>query len=326
MAAEATGPVRIRHSSWRDRLPDKSLLISGAFGGPLVIFLCTPLRNALTLGSQDKSSSLRMIYKKVFRGGLRAGWTGGFAPAVVAAPQFLALSPVYHFLYARSHEVISPTAPASEFILAASIVGAFGAGFAETILTYGSQSRNAQMAYNNAFVNFSSVGPGLRSKVPLNKTYDLWGAGSGAMFTRNIFSVMGARVVSPWYRENLQLSSLSSNQKASLCDISASLTVSLITAPVHQLFNFLVTTPEARSVSQREKIAMAARFLREQYFVPLPREETLNVDLSRPFVQEYSWRISSVAARDFAMRTAYITSVFTLFLTVERTLVKMMRD
>eukprot|EP00930_Biecheleria_cincta_P057122 TRINITY_DN43107_c0_g1_i1.p1 TRINITY_DN43107_c0_g1~~TRINITY_DN43107_c0_g1_i1.p1 ORF type:complete len:345 (+),score=46.50 TRINITY_DN43107_c0_g1_i1:76-1110(+) len=312
-------------SSWRDKLPDKPLLISGGVGGPFVIFLCTPLRNALTLGSRDKQSTMRGIYRKVFRGGPQAGWIGGVGPGVIACPQFLALGPVYHMLSSSLTGVLG-TGPAWTHGLAVSVLSSLGASFCETVMTYGSQSRNAQMAYNNSFVTFSSVVDGSRKKVPLNSMHHVWGPGAGAMMTRNFLSVMSVRTLSPWLRQQPSLQFLGA-ARVTICDIASSVAICTLTAPVHQLFNFLATTPEARSVSRVEKIQMARRFLREQYFVPLPREEILtSVDLTKPLPEkQYSWRISRVAARDFGMRTAYVTTVFAVFMSIERALCEAMR-
>eukprot|EP00931_Biecheleriopsis_adriatica_P093527 TRINITY_DN67265_c0_g1_i1.p1 TRINITY_DN67265_c0_g1~~TRINITY_DN67265_c0_g1_i1.p1 ORF type:complete len:339 (+),score=57.39 TRINITY_DN67265_c0_g1_i1:53-1069(+) len=312
--------------SWRSKLPDRPLLLSGAFGGPAVIYLCTPLRNGLTLGSRDKRSNSRLLYRKVFRGGFQAGWIGGAAPAAIACPQFLALGPVYHFLHASLESTLKAPSGSLHF----SVLASLGAALCETFLTFGSQSRNAQMAYNNSFVTFASVVDGSRKHAPLNKVYDIWGPGAGAMLIRNFVSVLSVRSFSPWLRDHLPGDGLlSANTRATLCDASAAMAASAVSAPVHQLFNFLATTPEARNVSKLERAKMARRFLREQYFVPLPREasqELLEVDFSKPMPeQQYSWRLSRVALRDFGMRTAYVTSVFTLFISLERTLCSMMR-
>eukprot|EP00913_Durusdinium_trenchii_P028108 g26354.t1 len=104
------------------------------------------------------------------------------------------------------------------------------------------------MAYNNSFVHFASVVDGSRKNVPLTSARDIWGVGAEALLVRNFLSAFSAL---------------------------ASLAVCTVTAPVHQLFNFLATTPEAKSLGLSERWTMARRFLREQYFLPLPREETL---------------------------------------------------
>eukprot|EP00439_Symbiodinium_sp_Y106_P013812 s2446_g1.t6 len=114
------------YSRFREKLPDKPLLVSGAVGGPCVIFLCTPLRNGLTLGAQDKKSGIAGLYRKVFRGGPQSGWTGGLAPAVVACPQFLAVGPMYHFMNGGLMELTSASK------LFCSAVASFGASLLET--------------------------------------------------------------------------------------------------------------------------------------------------------------------------------------------------
>ncbi|CAJ1371813.1 unnamed protein product [Effrenium voratum] len=189
-------------------------------------------------------------------------------------------------------------------------------------MTFGSQSRNAQMAYNNSFVHFSSVADGSRRNVPLNRASDLWGAGAEALLVRNWLSVLSVRSFSPWIRERLP----DVPGKNTLSDVMASLGCCTITAPVHQLFNFLVTTPEAKSMNFSERATVARRFLREQYFVELPREEMITADLSKSLPeQKYSWRISPVALRDFGMRSVYITTVMSVFMAMERALCALMR-
>eukprot|EP00971_Amphidinium_carterae_P013179 260043-Amphidinium_carterae.1 len=46
---------------------------AGALGGPFVIFALTPLRNALTLASQDQESSAFELYGRTFQSGFAAG-------------------------------------------------------------------------------------------------------------------------------------------------------------------------------------------------------------------------------------------------------------
>lgn len=298
-----------------DKLPDRPVLISGACGGPFVIYLCTPMRNALTLGSQDRSSRARALFGKVFRGGPSAGWLGGRAPAVVACPQFLALGPVYHTLHKCWRDALGVQQNDGHRMLP-SFFAAIGAGFIETLLTFGSQSRNAQMAYNNSFVVYSSIAEGERMAVPLNRPYQIWGAGAMPMYIRNIASVTSVRTMSPKLQEHADF--ITPVFRPVACDVVCSVSVCSITAPVGQLFNFMVTTPYAARAPAMERCKMAREFLYRQYFVPLPRKSSLDP-------QVYSWRISNNAARDFGMRTLYVTSVFTIYMTIERTLCSLMR-
>eukprot|EP00434_Breviolum_minutum_P045394 symbB.v1.2.040685.t1/scaffold7441.1/size11233/1 len=141
------------------------------------------------------------------------------------------------------------------------------------MLTFGSQARNAQMAYNNSFVHFASVVDGSRKNVPLNRVRDVWGVGAEALLVRNFLSVFSVRSFSPWLRlENSSEAAFQAVLKMSrtcreripdiqgkvvLCDALASLSVCTVTAPVHQLFNFLATTPEAKSLSFSDRWTMA---------------------------------------------------------------------
>ncbi|CAK9000814.1 unnamed protein product [Durusdinium trenchii] len=154
------------------------------------------------------------------------------------------------------------------------------------MLTFGSQARNAQMAwadhvvmlskfmakfcnyivlrlparYNNSFVHFASVVDGSRKNVPLTSARDIWGVGAEALLVRNFLSAFSVRSFSPWLRECLP----DIQGKVVLCDALASLAVCTVTAPVHQLFNFLATTPEAKSLGLSERWTMARRWASER--------------------------------------------------------------
>ena len=57
-------------SAQRQRLtgamPETPYLVAGALGGPLVISGLTPFRNAMTLGAQNKTSSMVGLYRQVY--------------------------------------------------------------------------------------------------------------------------------------------------------------------------------------------------------------------------------------------------------------------
>ena len=176
-------------------------LFPSCLGGPLTIFSYTPLRNALTLGSKDARSTIGGLYAKVFRGGLRAGWTGGLAPAVIACPQFLALGPMYHLIHGRCKDLLG--VPAERYSAPASLTAAAGASLAECLLTFGSQSRNAQMAYNKAMVSHASVRDGSRRTIPVNSPALLWGVGAGPLWLRNAVSLASVRCLSPLFAQRV---------------------------------------------------------------------------------------------------------------------------
>jgi len=174
------------------------------------------------------------------------------------------------------------------------------------------------MAYNNSFVSFSSVEDGSRIRVPLNRTYQIWGVGAVPMLCRNFLSAASVRAFSPWLQERLDVPRVGKATKATICDATGSVLSATLTAPAHQLFNFMATTPHAKSLARQERWTMARDFVYKQYFVPLPRESALEPE-------KFSWRVSSVAARDLSMRTMYVTVLFTSFMSIERTLCSMMR-
>lgn len=301
---------------------DAPLLLSGALGGPFVVYVLTPMRNALTLGSQDSRSVAAGLYRKVFRGGWASGWKGGGAPAVMACPQFLAVGPAFHVMHQRARELSGSGASSGHRVLPA-LAASCGAGLFETALTYAAQSRNAQIAYNNAFVSFSSTAPmQRRTPLALNPVYKPWGPGFGAMAVRNMASVSSIRSLSPWLQERLPGSgSLSFNVKASFCDFLACLSACIISAPANQVFNFLATTPSASRKSPAERLALARHFLNRQYFVPLqPDRMGYTAEVER-----YSWNISRVVARDFCLRSSYAISLLMLFMSIERTLCAVLR-
>eukprot|EP00439_Symbiodinium_sp_Y106_P072818 s78_g13.t1 len=52
-------------------------LLSGVVGGPLVVGLLTPQRNAMTLAAKDVHSSFFGLYRQVFQAGLLKAFRGG---------------------------------------------------------------------------------------------------------------------------------------------------------------------------------------------------------------------------------------------------------
>lgn len=232
---------------------------------------------------------------------------------MVACPQFLALGPIYHTFNKTWRQILGMSDDGHRLLPA--WLACLGAALGETLLTFGSQSRNAQMAYNNSFVAYSSVEEGARSMVPLNKPSMIWGVGAGPMYGRNILAAGGVRAMSPWLQERVEFG----RGKAVICDVTCTTIGCLFTAPMNQLFNFLVTTPHAKTLPRQERWALARDFIYRQYFAPLPRASFKDT-------QRYSWRVTSIAARDFGLRTMYVSSVFSIYMAIERTICSSMRS
>ena len=283
----STSPITNLHSAHLTlKIPEPPYFLAGAFGGPLVIYVLTPLRNALTLASQDRQSSIRQIYGKVFSRGVRGGWVGGQWPAIPACPQFLVLGPLYHF----NTSIVGP-------YLALPLTGAV-----ETMITFGANARNAEVAHNTQAVGISRV-----SK--FTPAWRFWGPGSVPHACRNTIAMAGMRIVSPplaeWMEQNAPLWSPGSTKTAA--DFAASMFTGGISMPFNQLFNYLATTPEAHTKTNRERLSMGLDFLSRQY---LRKTESGN------------YRISRFMLRDLVMRSLYASGLFGIYITIERDLVR----
>ena len=220
------------------KIPERPYFVAGALGGPSVVFVLTPLRNALTLASQDRTSSIRGIYSKVFARGLQGGWVGGKWPAIPACPQFIVLGPLYHFY--------------------SSILGPYAAlpitGITETMITFGANARNSEIAYK------SHSGMAISGLTPV---WRFWGPGSIAHACRNTIAMSGMRIFSPLLTEFFGGNPTKTQKIAA--DFSASMFTGALSMPFNQLFNFYATSPQSHSLTSSQRFALGVQFLRNQY-------------------------------------------------------------
>ena len=231
---------------------ERRLLVAGAVGGPFTIALYTPLRNAITLGSQDASASAATLYKRtVAHGWLRGGYAGWGAPTLFSCPQFLAMGPLYHAY--------------------ASVVGAnlavLPTALTESTISYGAQARNAQIAYNFTVPTTKHVA--------LQRPWDPRGAGFGPHVMRNACAMSGIRVLSPPIRTFVGADGAGA-MMGFAADFIASIAAAAISMPFNQLFNFLATAPP--SIHSDGLLLSCSRFLRRQY---LTRTGTLSPTIVR---------------------------------------------
>jgi hypothetical protein len=260
-----------------------ALFLASGIGGPACISFYTPLRNAVVLGARDPLSNPVALYRKVFETGIRGGYMGAGWATVFSAPQFLALGPIYHL----ATEQAGPTA------------GMFCAAITETVITYGAQTRNAQLAYN------LTVEPA--KQIPLQNPLNFVGAGAPAHIIRNLTAMSGIRVL------NGPCSSLVEGTTAALnvdmkpettkvvSDFMGSILAAAVSMPFNQLFNFLVTAQPGEASA-----AACARFLQDQYF---QRGENGRLKLRRTMM------------RDVSMRCAYVAPVLSSYSFIESTCV-----
>ena len=279
-------PVLNRSRTILPKLPDTPLFVAGALGGPFVIYLLTPLRNALTLASQDRHSSMVNIYKKVFSKGFTGGWIGGKYPVLPAIPQFVILGPMYHFYS-------SQTNPYAALFLT---------GVTETIFTFGANSRNSEVAFN-------SQAPAARQIKQFTKPWQFWGPGSVAHAGRNTIAMGGMRILSDpvyeWMSVHTPLWSPIATK--TVADFTASMMTGALSMPFNQLFNYYATSIESRTLSLPARVTMGLTFLRSQY---LRRNDQGNL------------RVSPIMLRDLVMRSVYASCLFGIYVTIERSLVR----
>lgn len=271
-------------------------MIAGALGGPFCIFFLTPLRNALTLASQDAESTAGALYESVFQGGFTSGWTGGLVPVIPSCPQFCVMGPLYHFLNAMVGTVLA-------VLLSA---------MCETLISYGSQTRNAQLAFN-----YDQLCAGTGLEVPLWNPLVPIGPGALPHVTRNVVAASGIRIFSGPCQSVLQKTtraagiSLPDGVRQLVGDFIASIGSAILSAPLNQCFNYAVTSPAYMNGSSLERLEELKGFLSRQYLEMGPDGEFLG--------------LSSTLARDLLMRCAYVATLYTLFSAIERAAVSLWR-
>eukprot|EP00932_Pfiesteria_piscicida_P013957 SRR837773.25628.p1 GENE.SRR837773.25628~~SRR837773.25628.p1 ORF type:complete len:276 (+),score=73.04 SRR837773.25628:77-829(+) len=246
------------------------------------MYFVTPFRNGLTLGATNTKASAMELYGQVFAKGFRGGWTGGIYPAIAACPQFLCLGPAYHFFHSFSGVT----------------GGVVLASCMETAIVYGAETCNAQMAAN-------AKTPGRIANV--QSAYKPWGPGVGIHAFRNIIATAGLRMFCTPCTDGIESITGKKNALTQLCgDFSGNVVAACLSAPVHQLYGFTVSTPELQQLSGSDRRARMIQFLKDQYL------ETKNGRV----------RFTATVPRDLFMRSMYVAVEYTMFSTLERTLIK----
>lgn len=262
-----------------EHMPETPVVVAGGFGGPAVMYAVTPFRNGLTLGSTNIKAGALELYGHVFARGLAGGWTGGTHTAIAACPQFLCLGPAYHFY--------------------ASIAGVGGGviltSLTESGIVYGAETCNAQLAKN-------AKSPGsIKNVHPSTRPF---GTGFGIHFARNVIATAGLRMFCTPCTVAIEKMAGTSNGLTTLGgDFAGNVVAACLSAPVHQLYNYTVTTPELSTLSGTEKQARMMQFLKDQYLVP------------------GTYKLSPVVPRDLFMRSMYVAVAYTMYSTLERRIV-----
>lgn len=261
-------------------LPDTPYIVAGGVGGPVCYYIVTPARNALTLGATNSAASPGSLYKQVFSRGLARGWAGGLYPSAAACPSFICLGPAYH--------AAVPVMGVPGAVVLASVL--------ESTFLFGAETKNAQIAKNE-------VAPGTVKKLQSVKPF---GPGILIHIARNTLATAGMRIFSPICTSAIEKATGKSTALTQLGgDFSGNVISACMTAPVHQVYGFVVTTPELGQMAMAQKKDRIVQFLKDQYLV----------------IEGGRTRLSTTIPRDLFMRSAYVATLFTMYVTLERTLV-----
>lgn len=227
------------------------------------------------------SLSAGTLYRQVFSRGLAGGWAGGIYPAMAACPQFLSLGPAFH-VFASVGGVTG---------------GVLGASVMETAIVYGAETANAQIATN-------ASKPGTFKNV--HPSWKPFGPGVGLHFLRNVIATAGLRLFCGPCTYAVETATGKKNALTQLGgDFLGNVGGACFTAPIHQLYGFTVTTPELATMSGSEVRARSVQFLKESYLV----------------TEGGKTRLSAKVPRDLFMRSMYIAVAYTMFSTIERSLI-----
>jgi len=264
--------------------PDPPLVAAGVFGGPFVVYLVTPLRNALTLGAQDTTLSFAGVYRRLFSNGFVRGWAGGHHMAIPAVPGFLVLGPMFHVF----RDIAGGSTVAAVGLTAAS----------ESVIFFGAETKNAQIAYNQAAAQRGGM-----QVAKLQSSAMPWGPGIGVYVVRNYVAMSGLRILSRPCQDFMSVvaPTISPGTREILGDMTANVFVSALSTPLHQLYQFVTTQRLAEpALAQKPFAESASDFFRKQYLTS-------------------EGRISRVAGRDVGLRIAMNATIFTIYGFIERT-------
>jgi len=258
-------------------------MLSGAVGGPLVVGMLTPQRNAMTLAAKDVGSTYLGLYGQVFARGLAQGFRGGSRPMLAAIPQFTAIGPVYLAAEKRTGS------PAVSMLMAS---------VAESLCTFSAQVRNAQ-------IQFNATRTCATEHVALQPLRRMVGPGFLPHVGRNMFAMMGIRLLSP---HSLQIvermpgaSRLGREQRLVAADLASSVCAATLSMPLNHIFSWAACTPELERLSYWQRCVASAQFL----------------------VGNYQRQGAGLFARDLGVRISYTGLLFTVYRAVERRLEEM---
>merc|ERR550534_2787938 len=165
----------------------------------------------------------------------------------------------------------------------------------ETVIVYGAETKNAQLAVNQR------AGKMLIPKIQ-NPTLP-YGPGISLHAARNIIATCGIRVFNEPILQFLTTANNKNGDKVNrgtlvlLSDFVANLIGASLTMPIHQMYNYTVTTPEVWKMSTGEYLRCLRTYVKNQYLK--------------------DGRLSRLLLRDVGLRCMYLTNAYTMYATIE---------
>jgi len=165
----------------------------------------------------------------------------------------------------------------------------------ESAIVYGAETCNAQMAKNAA-------NPGTIANV--HPSWKPFGPGIGIHIFRNFIATAGLRIFCTPCTKVIEGATGKSNGLTTLAgDFSGNVMAACLSAPIGQMFGYTVTTPELANMSLSEQKTAMTDYLKRQY------------------LDKNTGKLSSVVPRDLFMRSMYVAVAYTMYSSLERTLV-----
>merc|ERR1719313_3165936 len=169
-------------------------------------------------------------------------------------------------------------------------------GAVESGIAYGAETKNAQLA---------TIAKG--GKIPMERVQNPmipYGPGVSLHISRNGFAMIGMRLLCDPITNSLEKVTGQKNSGVTLAgDFLSNIAAAGLTFPIHQLFNYTVSTPEMWDKPQAEKLQMAKEYLKKQYLVEKPGG---------------GQQLSPILLRDFGLRSLYIAGAYTMYINFER--------
>jgi hypothetical protein len=170
-------------------------------------------------------------------------------------------------------------------------------GGVESVIAYGAEAKNAQLA---------TIAKG--GKIPMERVQNPmipYGPGITLHISRNVLAMIGMRVLCDPITKSLETVSGQKSAGITLAgDFLSNIAAAGLTFPIHQLFNYTVSTPEMWEGDSAKRMQMAKDYLSRQYLVD-------NGSGGK--------KLSGILLRDFGLRSLYIAGAYTMYINFERT-------